>query len=319
MNRLVLRKSLLAAKPVRWFGTRLSGVSSILACPTRYCSTQSTKPVSAVNVEEFTLNEEVVQRDMENLSKWNTLAESLDSAKAEKDSAKLLAEVNKGLTLLEELGAINAPIQCECLLCMEAAQVHYNEGRFDEAEKAAERAKKSLLNEKEHLRDAAQIAEIDQFLGFVYCGQNRPEKAHEVFTAVLRWIDVDAKSAMPMQAVAAVNLRRVVLTGVGQSLKQLADKKSKNGEDAKEDYGKALDILIESLNLHIDENDFNLVKSTLNNILQCFESIGDAAQAVTTCRKYVSWCERHNDAAGVEEGNNLLKDLCARHKIPEEN
>jgi tetratricopeptide (TPR) repeat protein len=281
-------------------------------------ASSSAKPASAVNVEEFTLNDEVVQRDMDNMAKWNHLSAEVDAARAAADHQRLLEHVAKGLTMLEEMGAANAPIQCECLLCMEASQAHYNLGQYDDALRFAERARGSLLQgAKPELQDKAQIAEIEVFMGFTLCQQGEGAEAQELLQKVLHWIDVDAKSAMPLQAVAAVNLRRSVLTGIGRSITLQATDLAKKGEtaEAKELYSKALDSLIEALNQHIDENDFNLVKSTLQSILTCFEGLGDVAQAVTTCRKYVSWCRRHDDAAGVAEGEAMMADLCARHNV----
>lgn len=281
-------------------------------------TTAATPPQSAVNVEAFTLNDEVVQRDLANMAKWNALSEEMDAARGAADHTTLLQHVAKGLSMLEDIGAANAPIQCECLLCMEASQAHYNLQQYDDALRCAERARASLLQDcKPELQDKAQIAEIEVFMGYTLCRQGEGAEAQELLQKVLQWIDVDAKSAMPMQAVAAVNLRRSVLTGIGQSITLQGSALAQKGEmaEARELFAKALDILIEGLNQHIDENDFNLVKSTLQSILTCFEGLGDVAQAVTTCRKYVSWCRRHKDEAGVTEGEAMMAELCARHKV----
>ncbi|KPA78336.1 putative mitochondrial hypothetical protein [Leptomonas pyrrhocoris] len=283
-----------------------------------YAAAPSAAPASAVNVEAFTLNDDVVQRDLANMAKWNALSAEVDAARAAGSYKVLLEHVETGLQMLEEIGAANAPIQCECLLCMEASQAHYNLQQYDDALRCAERARSSLLQGvKPELQDKAQVAEIEVFIGFTLCKQGEGAEAEELLQKVLKWIDVDAKSAMPMQAVAAVNLRRSVLTGIGQSITLQGSALAAKGEtaEAKERFAKALDILIEGLNLHIDESDFNLVKSTLQSILTCFEGIGDVAQAVTTCRKYVSWCRRHDDAAGVAEGEAMMADLCARHMV----
>lgn len=315
----VVCRSGLVARSARLCSVRAAQRSLPLLTALRACSATAAPPAgqqqSAVNVEEFTLNDEVVQRDMENMRKWNELSEALEEARQAANYAAVLEHVQAGLARLKEVGALNAPIQAECLLCMEGAQAHFNMKQLVEAEKMARQAKVSLMADRPELRDNAQLAEIDQFIGFVLCDQGKPKEAHAVFEEVLRWIDVDAKSAMPMQAVAAVNLRRTVVTGVGRSLALLAEQKAAADGAAKEEFGKALDILIDALNLHIDENDFEMVKTTLHSILKCFEGIGDAQQAVTTCRKYISWCSRHEDAVGVKEGEELLADLCKRHNI----
>lgn len=284
-------------------------------------STASAAPTSAVNVEAFTLNEDVVKRDLDNMARWNALSAEMDEARAAGDQAKLLEHVQTGLRMLEEIGAANAPIQCESLLCMEASQAHYNRKAYDEALRCAEQARESLLRDcKPELQDKAQIAEIEVFMGFVLCrqgGQEAATNAQELLQKVRHWIDVDAKSAMPMQAVAAVNLRRSVLTGLGLSTTIRATALAAAGEtaEAKELYATGLDTLIEGFNQHIDENDFEMVKTTLEAILTCFEGLGDVSQAVSTCRKYISWCKRHDDPSGVAEGEAMLAALCARQKI----
>lgn len=285
----------------------------------RWESTTAKAPSSAVNIRDFTLNEAVVKRDLENMARWNELSAAIDTARAAKDPTQVLAEVAKGLAMLEELGVDSAPIQCEALLCMEGAQAHYVGERYSEALALARRARTSLTSDgKPELQDRAQIAEIDQFIGFVLCKDGREKEAQEVLEKVLHWIDVDARSAMPMQAVAALQLRRSVLTGIGQSLTLQAKKLEAAGSvaEAKERYGKALDILIEGLDKHIDESDFSLVKSSLEGILQCFEGLQDGEQAVTTCRKYISWCSRHGDAEGVEQGKRMLSEICERTNRP---
>lgn len=277
--------------------------------------------MSAVNVEEFTLNEEVVKQDLANMAKWNALSAEIEAARASGDHTKLLAHVHVGLQMLQEIGATNAPIQCESLLCMEASQAHYKMMQYDEALQCAERARESLLRGcKAELQDKAQIAEIEVFMGFVLCkqgGHSAAVEAQELLQKVLHWIDVDAKSAMPMQAVAAVNLRRSVLTGLGLSTTVQATTLASKGEtaEAKVLYAKGLDTLIEALNQHIDENDVELVKMTLEAILTSFEGLDDVSQAVATCRKYISWCRRHDDASGVADGESMLTALCARQKI----
>lgn len=288
----------------------------------RVCSTSSSSNAtsSAVNVEAFTLNDEVVQRDLDYIARWNAISAAIDAARGADDHKAILAEVEKGLELLGSVGNLNAPIQCECLLCMEAAQAHYNLHQYEAALEKAEQARRSLTEggSKEELLDRAQMAEIDQFIGFTLCKHRKPKEAQERLAAVLHWIDVDAKSAMPMQAVAAVNLRRSVLTGVGQSQTLQAAELAEQDEtaEARELFGKALDTLIEALNQHIDENDFTMVKTTLSSILMCFEGLGDISQAVVTCRKFISWCDRHEDAAGVVEGKSMLGALCAKHNLP---
>ncbi|CCW70363.1 unnamed protein product [Phytomonas sp. Hart1] len=275
---------------------------------------------SAVNIEDFTLNEEILQRDLNNLSLWNALSEAMESSRVAKDYHRLLKEAQRGLEMLEALGSFNAPIQCEALLYMEAAQAHYNLEQYDDALKSAERGKESLMTHTNpEQRDMAQVAETNQLIGYILLAMGKATEAQQTFDDLLHWIDVDAKSVSPIQAVAAINLRRTVLSGLGESFCLQAEQKQRNGEsvdEARRLYGKALDILIEGLNQHIDERDFELVKRTLKFILKCFEGLRDVQQAVSTCQKYISWCSRHDDNEGVLQGKRMLFDLCARQQIP---
>lgn len=267
------------------------------------------KCASPVNVENFTLNEDVVKKDVEALRRWNELSQMIETSRAEMQNENVLAAVEKGLSMLEEMGALNAPIQCETLLLLEGAQAHYNLQQFEAALAKAQRARDVLLATPPAVRDAALLAEVNQLMAYVLLGTGRTDESMALFTEVLRWIDVDAKGAMPMQAVAAVNMRRSVVTGMGLCQQKLAEKDVATGGDGKALYGKALDLLIEALNVHIDENDYVSVKTSLSGVLRCFEGVGDIAQAVSTGEKYVSWCRRHSDEAGVAQGAAWLKEL----------
>ncbi|KAH8607368.1 hypothetical protein ERJ75_001412900 [Trypanosoma vivax] len=196
----------------------------------------------------------------------------------------MLDAVSQGLAMLEEMGAMNAPIQCEALLHLEAAQAHYNLEEFESALQCAQRAKGVLMEARAELRDAARVAETNTLIGYILLKSGKIDEANDVFTEVLQWIDVDAKTTTPMQAVSAVNLRRSVVSGLGFCYHRLAEREQTSGGSAKELFGKALDLLIEALNAHIDENDHDSVKLTLLSVLQCFDGVGDGGQATTTRR-----------------------------------
>ncbi|KAF5221255.1 hypothetical protein ECC02_005669 [Trypanosoma cruzi] len=288
--------------------------AAVLSCMRCVSSgSASAKPLSPVNVDSFTLNEEVVQKDMEALQRWNELSHMIERSRAEKQNESILAAVEKGLAMLSEMGAVNAPIQCETLLLLEASQAHYNLQQFEAALKSAQKAKNMLLETPSAVRDAALLAEVNQLMAYVLLESGKTEEATNAFTEILRWIDVDSKAAMPMQAVAAVNMRRSVVTGIGFCYQKRAEKEAATGGDGKELYGKALDLLIEALNAHIDENDYDLVKKTLSGVLRCFEGVNDISQAISTGEKYVSWCRRHSDEAGVAQGTAWLKELQEKH------
>lgn len=281
----------------------------------------STPPVSAVNVEEFTLNEEVVARDVSCLEQWNALAGELETAKSENRSKDVLSIVQKGLQLLETLGADNAPVLCEPHLCMEAAQAHLQLHEFPEALSILEKAEKRLAEAPKASRDVATISECQLLRANALLVAGKGAEAEAVLRGVKDWIEGDAKTASPLQAVAASHLHRSVLTALGQSLVMQGISIESSGADqelkAKERFGKALDILIEALNKHLDETEVEKesVKATLAAIARCFEGVKDFNQALTTFDKYCSWCSRHEDPEGEKQGKAMREALCARHNI----
>ncbi|AAZ10827.1 uncharacterized protein TEOVI_000557700 [Trypanosoma equiperdum] len=296
--------------------------AGVVLSASRFCSgcgTTSSRadspPTSAVNVESFTLNEEVVKRDMEALAKWNDLSSRMDAYREEKQYGKILSAVDEGIAMLEEMGALSAPIQCETLLLLEASQAHYNLQQYDLALERAKKAKQTLMAAPEGMRDAAKLGETNQLIGYIHLKSGKLEEANSVFTDILRWIDVDARTATPMQAVAAVNMRRFIVTGIALCWHKVAERECATGGDGREMYGKALDLLLEALNTHIDENDHEMVKMSLLSILQCFDGVGDGSQAVITAEKLVRWCSRHKDEQGIAEGNEWLTKM--QEKYPQ--
>lgn len=279
----------------------------------------STTPPSAVNVEAFTLNEEVVRRDLEHLAKWNDLSSRIDSARQAKDYALLLKEAMSGIQLLKEIGADNAPVLCEPHLHLEAAQACVQLKECEAGITHIHQALNVLNAASEEHRDRATIAECEVLEAHILTVQGKGAEAVELLKKVMQWIQVDAKQATPVQAVAALHLRRTAQTAMGCALIQqarvLADDQV---AEKKQFFSSALDTLIDALNEHIDEKDSPSVKLALENIFYCFEGIGDMTQAATTSKKYVSWCSRHEDEAGVKFGHQLLDDLCQRHQLEKE-
>lgn len=251
-----------------------------------------------VNVEDFTLNEEIVFRHLEIHKKWSTIGESLNDAKARKDFPTILDEATKGLEYFKEVGAEDAPLQCEPMLLMEASQAAYNMKSYDAAMQFALRAKSSIEGTRN--KDMAKYMEIIEFVGHILLKQGKSKEAKETFEQVLTWIDVDSKSAMPMVSVAAREMRRTVLLGVGLSVEAEAQALEAEGNDAKPVYSAALDKLVESLDAHIEASDVHSVRDALSGCLRCFVGLKDQSQALDTCRKYRSWCERHQDPEGLE-------------------
>eukprot|EP00796_Vickermania_ingenoplastis_P010083 gene10083-7053_t len=272
---------------------------------------------SAVDVENFTLVEEIVKRDMEYLARWNGLAGNLEAARAARDYAAVLRHATEGLRLLGEVGADNAPAQCEPLLCLEGAQAHVQLQQYAEAQQLVQRAEAALELAKPECRDMAMLSECQLLRAHILTLEGKGTQAQEVLEGILQWIEVDAKSAPPIQAVAAMHLKRSVRTALGTAIVCQAKALTKRGEDlipeAKKLFGKALDILIDGLDQHIDEKDSVSVKRSLENIFYCFEGVGDTSQALATCKKYISWCNRQKDEAGVAFGEQLQLDFCRKH------
>jgi hypothetical protein len=296
--------------------TALRNAAALLSS-SRWCASTSSTTATAggaaspVNVEDFTLNMDIVNAHMEASQRWSDLSEKMDAARNSHDYAGLLALADDGLKLLTELGADNAPIQCESMLKLEAAQAHSNLGDFSAATRSATEARRAAGTS-----DPARLAEIDELLGFFAVKQGNGAEAEACFTALLKWIDQDAKKAMPMVAVAAVNMRRTVLMGLGMAkeLKAAADRRQ--GMDPRGRYDAATTHLIDALNLHLEVgNDPASVKDTLLTLHRCFLGIGDARQAVSTLAKYVGFCERAGDVSSTARGEALLAEVCHAHSL----
>lgn len=275
---------------------------------------------SAVNVDTFTLNDDIVQRDLAYIQQWNELASRMDDARREGDHKKMVEEVMSGLQRLQEVGADNAPVLCEPLLCLEGAQAHVALLQYDDALCLVKRAESVLLQPKPEVRDMSMLGECRTLEGHILMLQGKGAEAEAVLQQVMNWIDVDAKSASPMQAVAAINLKRSVKTTLGRAFvvqaQQLGKERGGDGDtDVKKLYATALDTLIDGLDAHIDVKDSASVKSSLEGIFVCFEGLGDVSQALTTCKKYISWCSQQQDEEGVRFGKKMREEFCLRHQI----
>eukprot|EP00758_Cryptobia_borreli_P012656 Tbor_TRINITY_DN5766_c1_g1::TRINITY_DN5766_c1_g1_i1::g.19727::m.19727 len=280
----------------------------------RFCSTQQQQQhhqrPSAVNIDDWTLNNEVVQRDLEIQEKWGMIGAELTASKEAKDYASIIDITSKGLAYFTEVGVEDAPLQCEPMLLMELSQAYYNMDKYAEALSSAERAR-AAIETGEGAKDMAKLAEVNEFIGFIYLRMRNIPKADEIFTALIRWIDVESKSAMPMVTVAARNMRRMAVMGEGLVLEAKAQGAQRNegGGDATALFSAALDKLATCLDDHIQEGDITAVKDTLSGCLRCFVGLGDRTQARETCNKYISWCRRHGDGSGVAAGEAHLKSL----------
>jgi hypothetical protein len=267
-------------------------VMGAATCMGRLCSSKN-----PVNVEEFTLNEEIVFRHLEIHKRWSELGDKLVEAKAAKDYATILSQATGGLEYFKEVGAEDAPLQCEPMLLMEASQASFNLKSYDDAMGYALRAKAAIEATKN--KDMAKLMEVNEFIGHIQLKNGNLKDAKVTFDAVLTWIDVDSKSAMPMVSVAAREMRRTVLLGVGLAIEAEAHALEAEGRDAQPVFSAALDKLVESLDAHIEAGDVHSVRDALSGCLRCFIGLKDQSQATDTCRKYRSWCERHEDPEGM--------------------
>lgn len=299
-------------------------IPTFMHAPLRRLSSYSTprrlaavKSASAVNTETFTLNEEVVQRDMAYLEQWNALANRLGMARAMGKHEEMVREVEGGLRLLDEVGAENAPVQTEALLCLEGAQAHVQLRHYEEAHTLTRRAEAVLMAPPEEQRDMAMINECRLLEAHILTLEGKGKAAYEVLERVMSWIDVDARGATPIQAVAALHLKPGVKTAMGQALVAQAKAVETTGNDmeleAKGLYAKALDALIDGLDQHIDDKNSDAVKTSLKHIFWCFEGLKDYSQALSTCKKYVSWCSQQKEDDGVAYGKAMEEDFLKRH------
>ena len=259
---------------------------------------------SPVDVENFTLNEEIVRKHQEIAQRWQEVGESITTLKSERRYNDLLVKLEESQKMLAEIGAEDSPMQCDVMLLLEEAQAYFNLSRFAEAEEKAISALKILDEVPQRHKDLVRIAEVKELVGYIALKSGDVAKAEKMFGDLLAWIDGDGKSAAPMVTVAIKNMRRTVVTGVGMCLVERA---TESGDKAK--FDKALDTLIEGLNAHIEESDFAATKMTLDGALRCFVGLGDKKQAIETCEKYISWCKRHDDVDGVALGEQKLQQL----------
>lgn len=267
-----------------------------------------------VNVEEFTLDEAIVRRHQDIAQRWGDIGEELQRCREGNDFMGVISVVAKGLALLQDVGPMDSPVQCCTNLCMEEAQAYFNLRSGPEALAAATKAKEDLMKTAT-AADAAKLAEMDEFIGHALLLSGDATKAEEVFRGILAWMDTDAKKALPMVAVAAVNQRRTVLLGIGLSLKCQAEKIAETRGDSKPVFAKALDVLLDALALNSEANDAGAVKENLKGVIKCFIGVGDAPQAVSTCEKYVSYCRRGEDMESVNHGILLMQEICKAHGV----
>ena len=291
---------------------------------------------SAVNVEEFTLNEDVVKADQEANRKWVALGEKLTELKKAKDYGGLLETVERdGFRLLNELGADASPVCCEAMLLMEKAAASQQKALMlaDTSECVTEEVI-NLLNgaletarsaERYHstnpIPDEVSLGEIREFIGFIQIDLHQmangqwATEAREQFEKLLRWIDVDSNKAMPFVRVSARAQRRNVLTGLGlakfyqgteaNSAAPVFQRNTTN----KGIVNEALDHLIASLTDHLEESDYRMAHKTLLAVTKCFFVLNDGNQASASAAKLHRLCRRYNQDDDASRAEALEKEI----------
>ena len=175
-----------------------------------------------VNVESFTLNEAVVKSHLDAAHQWQRFGDSLEILRNQ-DCAMLIAHINSGFELLRTVGREDSPILCEWMLHLELAQAYYNNSRYDDALDAVQKAE--VVAKAAEPLDDAKIAETRQLSAYINLKMGSAkslEAAESTLRALLKWIDGESRTAMPMVSVAARKLRRTVLLGLGKALERIA-------------------------------------------------------------------------------------------------
>lgn len=273
----------------------------------RACASQAQQQQSAVDVENWTLNAEIVARHQRVQAKWVELGERFASLAAAKDYAGVLAAVDEGFALMHEVGLDDSPVHCPVMLNMTRAQAHYNLGGFDAALQSAAEAKayfdrRSAAGKKgasaAAAADEARVREIGEFMGFVQLQRGDYRAALAIFDEMLQWVAVGSRNSLPMVQVAAQNMKRTLQTGRGRALYGIAVHGG-GEEDKRQLLDAALDVIVESLSAHVDEKDVPSARMALDTATLCYCALGDTDKATEACDKLESWCTRHSDAEGL--------------------
>lgn len=265
------------------------GITVVPGLP-RWCSTISR---TAVNVEAFTLNDDIVAEDMKWQSSWKEFQDALNSFRVSRNFKAMVKHLEAGKELYMRAGPDNSPVNCNAALSMEKAQAHYNLGETDLALIEARDARRAY----ENVKDVVGSTEGAEFEGFVLLKGGDAGKAHAVFTELVRWMDNEARREMPMVQLHAKNLRRTTTMGLGMALA------------AKGNHSEALDKLIDALQAHVEEGDVSSGKMTLSCAVECYVALRDYGQAAETCEKLKKWCSRNGDEEGAAAADRRLAEL----------
>ena len=292
------------------------GAVAFSSTSVRFCSSSTYK--NPVDVENWTLDEEIVKRHQQVQQKWVDLAQSFRDLKEENNHQGVLEKVEEGFKLLQEVGAENSPVQCSQMLLMTKAQAHFNLKQFDQAFENAQKARQEyhMSNNSNNNNNSTTTAALDegsirdttQFLGFVELERGNYQQALDIFDGLLVWVNEDSRKALPMVQVLAVNMKRTIQTGKARALYGLATSSS-SSVDSKALLNESLDLLIDSLSAHVDEKDVEFAKSALDNAILCYCALGDYSKAEDACDKLQGWCKRHDDEQGLELAESRRKEI----------
>lgn len=301
----------------------------------------SSQQKSAVDVENWTLNKEVVARHQEVQTKWIELSERFQKLAAENNFADQLTAVDEGFELFAQVGADDSPVHCPVMLHMTKAQAHFNLKNFGAALESATSAKEYFVSRgwKDHhpqqqqqqssssssgggatsAADEARVREIIEFIGFVHLERGSFNEALAIFNSMLEWVAVGSRKALPMVQVAAVNMKRTLQTGKGRALYGLAKQQgggsdavdNNNGSDKRQLLDEALDLIVESLSAHVDSSDVVSARMALDTATLCYCALGELDRAAEACDKLESWCARHDDKEGLALASSRRQEIAS--------
>jgi tetratricopeptide (TPR) repeat protein len=273
-----------------------SSRTSSLLFSSRFASNNNNNPV---DVENWTLDEAIVKRHQEIQEKWLKLSNDFSQMKQENNNAGILQAVDEGLKLYDQVGADDSPVRCRQMLWMTKAQAHLNRKEYEASYENANKAREEFQSsEHRAAADEGHYREIIEFIGFVQLERGKYKEALEIFDEMLTWVSEGSRKALPMVQVMAVNMKRTLQTGKARALYGLAI--STKDADTKSLLNQSIDLLIDSLSAHVDEEDVSAAKMALDYATLCYCALGDLSKAEDACDKLEGWCKRNKDEAGLE-------------------
>ena len=266
-------------------------------------------PVNPVNVESFTLDDAIVSKHALIHGKWIELSNELAALSKGGQHRDILTAVEKGFTLLRDVGAEDSPVHCEPMLLMTQAQANYNLKQWAAATQSASRALDLVKQGRGGDADEGRLREIEEFIAYTQLEQGDAQDALARFDALLAWVASGSRKSLPMVQVVAVNMKRTLQSGKARALLLLARGGGGDTVDRRALLGQSLDLFIESLSEHVDAKDVEATKMALDGAVLCYCALGELTKAQEACEKLTNWCRRHNDVAGLELAATRVAEL----------